>query len=470
MTEGGPTRRDLRDLRAGPGAAPVCGADPRRGTHVPGRESGRVPEGSGPAVLTFPAGRVTLARLNFVIPSPLLGGLRWRRERTPRVTAAYNEDHVRSLDWREHIRTRPGMYIGKLGDGSHFDDGIYVLLKEVLDNCVDEFMMGAGKRIDIEVDERSARVRDYGRGHPPRQARRVRGKINTGAKYDKGAFYRSVGLNGVGNKAVNALSTEFTVRVGPRGHDEAGRVLPGQAHQGGSPQAIDRQAGHLHRVHPDPEIFRTTGSATSTLRTGSGTTPSSTGASPSGSTARRSARTTGWPIFSPGRSTRRASTPSSTWWARRSSSPSPHTNQYGESYLSFVNGQYTTDGGTHQAAFREGALKAFREFFKKDYDPHDVRNGIVAAVLVRIHEPIFESQTKTKLGSTMVTPEGPSVRAWVVDFVRGRPRAVPPQTSRDRPARCTGRSCATRRSGKSSRASRSSPTSARRRPRSTTRS
>ena len=330
----------------------------------------------------------------------------------------YNEEHVRSLDWREHIRTRPGMYIGKLGDGSHFDDGIYVLLKEVIDNSIDEFLMGAGRKIEINVDGKTATIRDYGRGIPLGKLVECVAKINTGAKYDKGAFYRSVGLNGVGTKAVNALSEEFTVESFRDGQVKRAYFEKGHLKKEYPVQETKEKNGTRIHFIPDTEIFPEYTFQDNfivdrlwnyaylnnklNIHFNKEVIHSENGLADL--LAREVNSDALYPIVHV--------VDDEIEFALT------HVNQYRESYMSFVNGQYTTDGGTHQAAFREGVLKAFREYYKKDFDAPDARGGIVAAVLVRLHEPIFESQTKTKLGSTMVTPEGPSVRAWVVDFVR----------------------------------------------------
>jgi topoisomerase IV subunit B len=333
-------------------------------------------------------------------------------------SASYTEENVRSLDWREHIRTRPGMYIGKLGDGSQYDDGIYVLLKEVLDNSVDEFLMGAGRKIEITVNEEGVTVRDYGRGIPQGKLVDCVAQINTGAKYDEGAFYRSVGLNGVGTKAVNALSEYFQVHSFRDGLSKEAEFARGQLIKEGKPKATKQRNGTLIHFRPDPEIFSeflfrpkfiidrlwmyAFLNRGLKIHFNDQVIASERGL---GDLLEREVGDQGlYPIIHVVNDEIEFAL--------------THTNQYGESYLSFVNGQYTHDGGTHQAAFREGVLKAFREFFKKDFEPQDARGGVVGAVLVRLHEPVFESQTKTKLGSTLVTPDGPSVRAWVVDFVR----------------------------------------------------
>ncbi|MCL4233699.1 MAG: type IIA DNA topoisomerase subunit B [Deltaproteobacteria bacterium] len=338
----------------------------------------------------------------------------------PRATrlADYTEEHIRSLDWREHIRTRPGMYIGKLGDGSQFDDGIYVLAKEVIDNCVDEFLMGAGRKIEITMSDKSMSIRDYGRGIPHGKLIECVAQINTGAKYDKGAFFRSVGLNGVGTKAVNALSTRFLVESYRDGRVKRAEFERGVLKKEYKPEVSTKSSGTYMEFEPDPAIFKNYKydpqfieerlwtyaylNKGLKLHFNGQVIASDNGlrdllAKEVGDAAR-------YPIIHV--------TSDEIEYAIT------HTDNYGESYFSFVNGQYTPDGGTHQAAFREGVLKAFREFFKKEVDAGDARGGIVAAVLVRIHEPVFESQTKTKLGSTNVAPDGPTVRSFVIDFVR----------------------------------------------------
>ncbi|MCC6160327.1 MAG: type IIA DNA topoisomerase subunit B [Deltaproteobacteria bacterium] len=338
----------------------------------------------------------------------------------PRATrlADYTEEHIRSLDWREHIRTRPGMYIGKLGDGTQFDDGIYVLAKEVIDNCVDEFLMGAGRKIEITMSDKSMSIRDYGRGIPHGKLIECVAQINTGAKYDKGAFFRSVGLNGVGTKAVNALSTRFLVESYRDGRVKRAEFERGVLKKEHKPEASTKPSGTYMEFEPDPAIFKNYKydpqfieerlwtyaylNKGLKLHFNGQVIASDNGLRDLlGKEVGDSAR---YPIIHV--------TSDEIEYAVT------HTDNYGESYFSFVNGQYTPDGGTHQAAFREGVLKAFREFFKKEVDAGDARGGIVAAVLVRIHEPVFESQTKTKLGSTNVAPDGPTVRSFVIDFVR----------------------------------------------------
>lgn len=332
--------------------------------------------------------------------------------------AEYSEEHVRSLDWREHIRTRPGMYIGKLGDGSSFDDGIYLLLKEVIDNSVDEFLMGAGKKVDIRIDENRVTVRDYGRGIPHGKVIDCVARINTGAKYDEGAFYRSVGLNGVGTKAVNALSSSFQVESFREGEVKRAEFQRGELLREHPVQPSREKQGTQIRFVPDEELFEGYRFDESIIEERLWTYAFLNHG--------LKLHFNGRIIFSEGglKDLLAKEVDGANLYPivqvidESIEFAITHTDNYGESYLSFVNGQYTHDGGTHQAAFREGVLKALREFYKKDMDAADARGGILGAVLVRLHEPVFESQTKTKLGSTLVTPEGPTVRSWLVEFVR----------------------------------------------------
>lgn len=334
------------------------------------------------------------------------------------VVPKYTEDHVRSLDWKEHIRTRPGMYIGKLGDGSSPDDGIYVLLKEVLDNSVDEFLMGAGKKIEVEVSGRTLRVRDYGRGIPLGKVVECVSRINTGAKYDDQAFYRSVGLNGVGTKAVNALSSRFLVESYRDGKVKRAEFEFGKPARDLPVSKTTEKNGTLIEFEPDDSIFKDFSFESRfieerlwnyaylnrglKLHFGGDVIYSDEGLA---DLLQKEVGQDGlYPVV-------HVVTEDIEYALT-------HTDSYGESYLSFVNGQYTPEGGTHQSAFREGVLKALKEFFNQDLDASDARGGITAAVLIRIHEPIFESQTKTKLGSSHVSPDGPTIRSWLVDFVR----------------------------------------------------
>lgn len=331
----------------------------------------------------------------------------------------YNEDSIKSLDWKEHIRLRPGMYIGKLGDGSAQDDGIYVLVKEVIDNCIDEHMMGYGKTIDVKITDHRVEIRDYGRGIPLGKVVDCVSKINTGGKYDSGAFQKSVGLNGVGTKAVNALSNYFKVQSYREGETKLAEFKRGEILYDAKVSTSSGRNGTLITFEPDESIFKHFRFIPSYLNDliwnyvflNSGLTINFNGEkfhSENGLhdllTRKTDADAMRYPIIHlKGEDIELALT---------------HTNQYGEEYYSFVNGQYTTQGGTHQAALREAVVKTVREFYKKDYDASDVRSAISCAIAVRVQEPVFESQTKTKLGSQNVGPDGPTMRTFVNDFVK----------------------------------------------------
>lgn len=331
---------------------------------------------------------------------------------------AYNEDSIRSLDWKEHIRLRPGMYIGKLGDGSAYDDGIYVLLKEVVDNSIDEFVMGAGRTIEITVNEQKVSVRDYGRGIPIGSVVDVVSKINTGGKYDSKAFQKSVGLNGVGTKAVNALSTSFTVQSYRDGKTRIAEFSKGELVKDEEKTTTQRN-GTAVTFYPDDSIFRhyhyrlefVENMIWNYVFLNSGLTISFNGQKFVSENGLKDllernidAESMRYPIIHlKGDDIEVAIT---------------HGQQYGEEYYSFVNGQHTTQGGTHQAAFREAVVKTVREFYKKDFDASDIRASIIGAIAIKVQEPVFESQTKTKLGSQNIGPEGPTVRTFINDFVK----------------------------------------------------
>uniref|UniRef100_UPI004047BFA0 DNA topoisomerase IV subunit B n=4 Tax=Roseivirga sp. TaxID=1964215 RepID=UPI004047BFA0 len=331
----------------------------------------------------------------------------------------YTEDSIRSLDWKEHIRLRPGMYIGKLGDGSAQDDGIYVLVKEVIDNSIDEHMMGFGKTIDVKVSELKVEVRDYGRGIPLGKVVDCVSKINTGGKYDSGAFQKSVGLNGVGTKAVNALSSFFRVQSYRDGKTKLAEFARGEITNDEQETTTSGRNGTLITFRPDDTIFKNYHFIPEYLDDliwnycflNAGLTINFNGTryhSERGLHDLLSRKTTEdslrYPIIHlKGEDIEIAMS---------------HTNQYGEDYYSFVNGQYTTQGGTHQAAFREAFVKTIREFYNKNFEASDVRGSIVGAIAVRVQEPVFESQTKTKLGSQNVGPDGPTMRTFVNDFVK----------------------------------------------------
>jgi len=331
----------------------------------------------------------------------------------------YTEDSIRSLDWKEHIRTRPGMYIGKLGDGSAKDDGIYVLIKEVIDNSIDEHLMGHGRQIKIKVKDHRVEVRDYGRGIPLGKVIDCVSKINTGGKYDSEAFQKSVGLNGVGLKAVNALSTKFQIESYREGEIKQAEFIKGDNISDSPVSPTEQKNGTLISFEPDNSIFKNYNYIPEYLEDqiwnyaylNSGLTLNYNGKkyhSENGlldllenKTDQESIR---YPIIH--------------FKGKEIECAMTHTNNYGEEYYSFVNGQYTTQGGTHLAAFREAVVKTIREFFKKDYDATDIRASISGAVAIRVQEPVFESQTKTKLGSLNVSPKGQTVRAFVNEFVK----------------------------------------------------
>lgn len=333
---------------------------------------------------------------------------------------SYNEDSIKSLDWREHIRRRPGMYIGKLGDGSAFDDGIYVLVKEIIDNSIDEFAMGAGRLVDVHISEKRVEIRDYGRGIPLGVVVDCVSKINTGGKYDSGAFQKSVGLNGVGTKAVNALSSYFKVQSIRDGQTKIAEFKEGVLINDAPITEGKGKNGTLIVFEPDNTIFKNYHFRPEFLENqiwnyvflNAGLTINYNGKkyfSQNGlldllksKTDEESLR---YPIIHlKGDDIEIALT---------------HENQYGEEYYSFVNGQNTTQGGTHLAAFREAFVKTVREFYKKDFDASDIRASIIAAIAVRIQEPVFESQTKTKLGSNTVAPESQlTIRSFVNDFLK----------------------------------------------------
>ena len=334
------------------------------------------------------------------------------------IPHTYNEDSIRSLDWREHIRLRPGMYIGKLGDGSSPDDGIYVLVKEVIDNSIDEHTMGFGKTIEVKITDQRVDIRDYGRGIPLGKVVDVVSKINTGAKYDSGAFQKSVGLNGVGTKAVNALSSFFKVQSFREGRAKAAEFHLGELKTDAKETATNEKNGTLVTFEPDESIFKHYHYRPQFLENqiwnyaylNAGLTIVFNGQkyySQNGLLDLLQRRTDVDAIRYPiihlkGEDIELVLT---------------HGDQYGEEYYSFVNGQYTTQGGTHLAAFRESLVNTIRKFFGKDYDAADIRASAIAAISVRVQDPVFESQTKTKLGSLNMAPEGVTVRKFISDFM-----------------------------------------------------
>lgn len=334
------------------------------------------------------------------------------------MDGTYSEDSIRTLESHEHIRLRPGMYVGKLGDGSQPDDGVYVLLKEVFDNSVDEFIMGHGKTIDLNVSDNRITVRDYGRGIPLGKLVDVSSKINTGAKYDSKVFKKSVGLNGVGIKAVNALSASFRIQSFREGKSKlveysCGKILNQQDFDN-----VKDQNGTFVEFTPDETLFgkfdfhndyiESMVRNYTYLNTGlvikfNGTPY----VSKNGLLDLLNEQLSGQELY-----------PAIHLRGSDVELAITHGNGYGEDYYAFVNGQHTTQGGSHLTAFREAFVKTIREFYKKDFDASDIRTSIIAAISIRVEEPVFESQTKTKLGSKDMGPEGPSVRQFILDFVK----------------------------------------------------
>lgn len=334
------------------------------------------------------------------------------------MATKYTEDNIKSLEWHEHIRMRPGMYIGKLGNGQSPDDGIYVLAKEIIDNSIDEFVMGAGKKIEIEIGDREVRVRDYGRGIPLGKVIDCVSKMNTGGKYDSEAFQKSVGLNGVGTKAVNALSERFIVQSFRDGKCKKAEFSRGVLVKEYPEEKSSEKTGTEIFFAPDPTIFDKNYRFLPAYMEekiwnyaflNTGLTLVMNG--------KEYVSREGLLDLLSGRVDDTLRYPIAHAKSKDIEFAFTHGSQYGEHYFSFVNGQHTTQGGTHQQAFREGFVKGVRDHYKKDLDPADIRNCIIAAISVRIQEPVFESQTKTKLGSTTTAPDGPSLRTWIVDYV-----------------------------------------------------
>ncbi|MBN1952013.1 MAG: type IIA DNA topoisomerase subunit B [Bacteroidales bacterium] len=332
--------------------------------------------------------------------------------------ANYSEDSIRTLDWKEHIRRRPGMYIGKLGDGSSKDDGIYILVKEVLDNSIDEFMMGFGKAIDITINENTVSIRDYGRGIPLGKLKDVASRMNTGAKYDSEVFKKSVGLNGVGIKAVNALSTRFDIKAFRDGKMKAIYFSEGEVVNEDQEVSTEEKNGTSVEFVPDSGLFGNyrfiedyvEAMVRNYTYLNAGLVINLNGVkyiSKNGllDLLEENMSSEGlYPvIYLKGDDIEVALT---------------HGNQYGETYFTFVNGQNTTQGGTHLQAFREAYVKTIREFFNKSFDPSDIRASIIVAISIKVEEPVFESQTKTKLGSKDMGPKGPSVSRFINDFIK----------------------------------------------------
>ncbi|MGC9342129.1 MAG: ATP-binding protein, partial [Bacteroidales bacterium] len=332
------------------------------------------------------------------------------------MTANYSEDTIKTLDWKEHIRKRPGMYIGKLGDGSSQDDGIYILLKEVIDNSIDEFMMGHGKTIEVTINEDEVSVRDYGRGIPLGKLVDVASKMNTGAKYDSKVFKKSVGLNGVGIKAVNALSSSFDIESIREGKAKKAIFQRGALLDDKPEFDSPGKNGTIIRFLPDEELFGrfrfipeyVESMLKNYVYLNSGLRivyNNQTFVSKNGLVDLLNDFMNEEGLY-----------PIIHLKDQDIEVAITHGNQYGEEYYSFVNGQHTTQGGTHLIAFREALVKTIRDFYKKDFDASDIRASVIAAISIKVEEPVFESQTKTKLGSKDIGPGGPSVRNFIVNF------------------------------------------------------
>ena len=330
----------------------------------------------------------------------------------------YSEEDIRTLDWKEHIRRRSGMYIGKLGDGSNADDGIYVLLKEVLDNSIDEYMMGYGKNIDVTIEDGMVSVRDYGRGIPLGKVIDVASKMNTGAKYDSKAFKKSVGLNGVGIKAVNALSSLFVIQCFRDGESKKVVFSRGDIKEDEPIIPVNDKNGTFVQFIPDDTIFKNYSYKDEYVENllknyvflNSGLTIHFNG--------KRFYSRNGLVDLLNENMTTDALYPIIQLKGEDIEVAITHGNQYGEEYYSFVNGQHTTQGGTHLSAFKETVSRVIKEYYNKNFEYADIRNGIVAAISIKVEEPIFESQTKTKLGSKDMGPEGPTIAKFIGDFIK----------------------------------------------------
>jgi topoisomerase-4 subunit B len=336
------------------------------------------------------------------------------------MTANYTDETIRTLDWKEHIRKRPGMYIGKLGDGSSPDDGIYILIKEVLDNSIDEYMMGFGKTIEVNINEHRVSIRDYGRGVPLGKVVDVASRMNTGAKYDSKVFKKSVGLNGVGIKAVNALSSSFTIQSFREGKVKAVDFGMGEILEDHPQRNASEKNGTEIIFEPDHTLFGKFNFideyVEAMLRNytylNTGLTIVFNGQkfiSKNGLLDLLQENMSGeglYPIIHLKNGDIEVAI--------------THGNQYGDEYYGFVNGQHTTQGGTHQVAYKEALVKTIRDFYKKDFDASDIRTSIIAAISIKVEEPVFESQTKTKLGSKDMGPKGPSVRNFIMNFLTSK--------------------------------------------------
>ncbi len=341
-------------------------------------------------------------------------------EYTPSNPGQYSDDSVVTLDWKEHIRLRPGMYIGKLGDGSSQDDGIYVLIKEVIDNSIDEFVMGNGRTIEVNIKDQQVTIRDYGRGMPLGKVIDCVSKINTGAKYDSKVFKKAVGLNGVGSKAVNALSSYFKAQSIREGKTKVVEFSRGAIEQNHPEEASALRSGTLISFIPDETVFGNYHFIFEYIEEmlwnyvflNNGLTIWFNGTrmqAKNGLLDLLERNNNGNPVMYPIVQIKEEDFECAFTHSAR---------QYGEEYYSFVNGQHTTQGGTHQAAFREALIKTIRDFYKKDFDPGDIKQSLIAAISIKVSEPIFESQTKTKLGSQLMEPDGQSIKNFIGDILK----------------------------------------------------
>ena len=331
----------------------------------------------------------------------------------------YNADSIKSLDWKEHIRLRPGMYIGKLGDGSSNDDGIYILLKEIIDNAIDEYVMGYGKRIEVKVNNNSVSVRDYGRGIPLSKVEDCVSKINTGGKYDSNAFQKSVGLNGVGTKAVNALSEKFSIESIRNNKSIKLSFSKGEKNNEENIPHTSSRNGTKVEFTPDSTIFKKYRFIEDYVESqilyyvylNSGLIINFNGRKYESDKGLKD-------LLKKNTENQKIAYPIIHLEGNDIEVAITHGYQYGEEYYSFVNGQHTTHGGTHLAAFRESVVKTLRDYYKKDFDASDIRASIISTISIRIQNPIFESQTKTKLGSTELNEDGLTVRIFINDFIK----------------------------------------------------
>jgi topoisomerase-4 subunit B len=336
-----------------------------------------------------------------------------------KIDVTYNEDNIRTLDWKEHMRIRPGMYIGKTGDGSSMDDGIYILLKEVIDNTIDEYVMGYGNRVDISVTKEKVTVRDYGRGIPLGKVIDCVSQINTGGKYDSKAFKKSVGLNGVGTKAVNALSSYFKVYAVREGEMKCAEFEQGELVKDHKVVKTDERNGTYVEFIPDNSIFKNYHFLKDYVeQMVMNYTYLNTGLAFYFNGNKYISQKGLFDLLTKKKDVENLRYPIIHLLGEDIEIALSHTNQYGEEYYSFVNGQYTVQGGTHLQAFREAIVKVVREFYKKDFDTVDIREAIVAAISIRIQEPVFESQTKTKLGTEKLLGEDKTMKAFILEFLK----------------------------------------------------